>query len=250
MPNFILVQGSLGAGKTLLASILAQYWRMRSEGQLKLYANYELSNATIFKSPEQWIDIAETHGSAIIWDEAQTQFDRRNWQRNTFMTQIFNYSRKMRVVHVFVNPVGSNLDSRILDFIEVFLHVTKFQSKGVRADVYEYQDKRYGEWGRKIKSLWIPWFKIRQIFKMNIYDTDSILYPFPLPKTETAQNALLKKIADMQFEINEMERQKRKEISGWINPSDHFEGKREEEEEFHERSIYEVIGDADFADSV
>ncbi|WP_074693499.1 ATP-binding protein [Alicyclobacillus hesperidum] len=226
MPNFIMIQGGLGAGKTLLASLLAQYWHLKSDGELTLYANYELLNARVFHSPEQWIDVAESHGSAIIWDEAQTQFDRRNWQRNTFMTQIFNYARKMRCVHVFVNPVGTNLDSRILDFIEVFMHVTKSQGRGIRVDIYEYQDKRYGDWGRPLKSLWIPWWKIRQCFALHLYNTDSILYPFPTPKTEVAQNALLKRIAEMQYEISEVERQKRKVISGWIQPSDHFEEKR------------------------
>lgn len=224
MPNFVMVQGSLGAGKTLLASILAQYWRLRSGGEVTLYSNYSMINSNVFHSATQWIDIARAHGSVIVWDEAQTQFDRRNWQRNTFMTQVFNYSRKMRIIHVFVNPVGSNLDSRILDFIEIFLHVKKSPGRGIAVDVYEYQDKRYGEWGRRIKTLWIPWNKIKRIFGLNLYDTDSILYPFPVPKTERDQIALLKDIVSVQDEITTIEKNGGDTIAdGWLNPSQYHE---------------------------
>jgi len=222
MPNFFLIQGSLGAGKTLLASILAQYWRVKSGRQIQLFANYNMMNSTVFDSPEMWTEVAQAHGSVIVWDEAQTQFDRRNWQRNTFMTQIFNYARKMRMLHVFVNPVGSNLDGRILDFVEIFMHVKKSPGRGIAVDVYEYQDKRFGEWGRKIKTLWIPWHRVKQIFKVQIYDTDSILYPFPAPKTERDQINLLRKIVDVQTEVTQAERRERKNNESWINPSDHY----------------------------
>ena len=236
MPNFFLVQGSLGAGKTLLASILAQYWRLRSGENIQIFSNYDMINSTVFNQAEQWIDVAQAHGSVIVWDEAQTQFDRRNWQRNTFMTQIFNYSRKMRCIHIFVNPVGSNLDGRILDFIEVFLHVKKIPGRGIAIDVYEYQDKRFGEWGRKIKTLWIPWHRVQGVFKIEIYDTDSILYPFPVPKTERDQTNLLQQIVDVQTEVTQIEKKERRGVSGWINPKDHREqrenGDRENNDEW------------------
>lgn len=221
MPNFVMIQGKLGAGKTMLASVLAQYWRIRSGNEAKLFSNYDMMDSRVFDSADVWTEVAEAHGSAIIWDEAQTQFDRRNWQRNTFMTQIFNYARKMRTIHVFVNPVGSNLDGRILDFIEIFFHVQKFPGRGIKIDVYEYQDQRYGPWGRYIKSLFIPWAKVKAIWRLNIYDTDSILYPFPVPKTEREQIQLLERIVDVQAKVTLEERRERKTLGGWINPSDH-----------------------------
>lgn len=237
MPNFFLLQGGLGAGKTLTATILAHYWRVRSGGDVRLFGNYPMHNATVFDSPERWLDVAEARGSVIVWDEAQIQFDRRTWARNTFLTQILNYSRKLRAVHVFVNPVGGNLDQRILDFVEIMIHVRKSQGRGISLDIYEYQDKRFGEWGRLLKHAYIPWRMVQQIFKLELYDTDAILYPFQSPKTERDQQQLLEQMITVQREAaaREHEEGKEKHTSGWINPSDGrellFRDKESHEEE-------------------
>ncbi len=223
MPHFILIEGGLGAGKTLMASVLAHYWRIRSGGEARIFANYDLAGATPFDRADRWLEVADARGSVIIWDEAQTQYDRRLWTRNTFATQIFNMTRKLRAVHVFINPVGANLDSRILDLVEVFIHVRKSQNRAIYLDMYEFQDKRFGQWGRQLRTARISWARVKQLFALELYDTDQMLYPFPSPKTERDQIQLLQRIIDRQREAAARERdaiQLGGEPSGWINPSD------------------------------
>lgn len=231
MPHFILVQGGLGHGKTLTASVLAHHWRLKSGGAVRLFANYDLAGADPLDSVDRWLEIADARGSICIWDEAQTQFDRRTWSRNTFMTQIFNMTRKLRCVHVFINPVGANLDSRILDLVEVMIHVQKRHGRFIALDVYEYQDKRWGEWGRHVRRAIIPWRTVKQIFGLQLYDTDQLLYPFPTPKTEAAQRKLIQEIIDRQQEAARRERQgiEMGDVHGWIHATEYHAGKRDGE---------------------
>lgn len=233
MPHFFLAQGSLGAGKTLMASVLAHYWRIRSGGEARIFANYDLAGATPLDSAERWLEIADARGSFCIWDEAQTQFDRRLWQRNIFLTQIFNLTRKLRAIHVFINPVGENLDSRILQMVEIFIYVQKRQGRYISLDLYEYQDKRYGEWGRYIKRLILPWHKVKQIFSLDLFDSDQLLYPFPTPKTELQQRNLLKQIIERQQEAAKREKagiHGGGAAVGWLNPGQHYADRFEDEE--------------------
>lgn len=243
MPHFVLVEGGLGHGKTMMASFLAHYWRERSGGEIKLFANYDLAGATPFDRADRWLDVADARGSVIVWDEAQTQFDRRTFQRNVLLTQILNMTRKLRAVHIFTNPVGANLDSRILDLVEVFIHVQKFQGSAIQLDVYEYQDKRFGPWGRHMKRARIPWYRVKQIQSLNLFNTDQMIYPFPVPKTEREQLALLQQIVERQAKAAELELdEEKKPKEGWMLPSDHYferlqSGEGEEGEESSESGL-------------
>ncbi len=233
MPHFILVEGGLGHGKTTIASFLAHYWRVKSGNEVKLFANYDLAGAAPFDKANRWLDVADARGSVVVWDEAQTQFDRRTWTRNVILTQIFNMTRKLRAVHIFTNPVGANLDGRILDLVEIFIHVQKFQNSAVQLDVYEYQDKRFGAWGRKMKTVRIPWYRVKKIFALNLFDTDQMLYPFPTPKTEREQMDLLQQIVERQKEATDREKKKVDTgiSDGWLHPSEHYSKRLEQEEE-------------------
>ncbi len=254
MPHFILVEGGLGAGKTLMASVLAHYWRMKSGDEVRIFANYDLAGSTPFDSANRWLEVADARGSVIVWDEAQSQFDRRLWTRNTIATQIFNMTRKLRAVHIFVNPIGNHLDSRILDLVEVFIHVRKIPNRAILLDLYEFQDKRFGDWGRFVRTLRIPWHKVRQIFSLELYDTDQMLYPFPQPKTEREQTELLTKIADRQREAAIRERQGIEmggNHHGWLNPSDHKREKdvQREREDVPDRSTSTLLPLSEYVSS-
>lgn len=224
MPHFVLIEGGLGHGKTTIASFLAHYWSLKSGGEVKLFSNFDLAGSTSFDKAERWLEVADARGSVVVWDEAQTQFDRRTWTRNVMTTQIFNMTRKLRSVHIFTNPVGANLDGRILDLVEVFIHVQKFQGSAIQLDVYEYQDKRFGPWGRHMKRARLPWNRVKQIFALNLFDTDQMLYPFPVPKTEREQMALLEKIVEHQEAAVKREKtiETKPDMDGWILPSDHY----------------------------
>ncbi|WP_258109620.1 ATPase [Alicyclobacillus sp. SP_1] len=236
MPHFFLVEGPLGAGKTLTASLLAHYWRQRSGASVQLFANYDLLHATPLDAVDRWLEVAEARGSICIWDEAQLQFDRRLWSRNTFITQIFNMTRKLRAVHVFVNPVGMNLDSRILDLVEVLIHVTKYPSGAMGLDLYEFQDKRWGPYGRRLTRLSLPAYKVRKVQRLALYDTDQVLYPFPSPKTEVEQTKLLKAIVQAQQEASAKEKHQEGTRDGWVHQTTHYLARTLAEEEDDEAS--------------
>ncbi|RIV28810.1 ATPase [Alicyclobacillaceae bacterium I2511] len=239
MPHFFLIEGPLGGGKTLTASILAHYWRQKSGGDVRIFSNFELKEATVFDSVDRWLDVADARGAVCLWDEAQTQFDRRRWSRNTWMTTILNMTRKLRAVHMFLNPVGVNLDGRILDLVEVLIRVRKSPGRYIALDAYEYQDKRYGPDGRYLKTLRMPWWRVQQIFKLNLYDTDQLVYPFPVPKTERQETELIQKIIEAQREAVAREKGRKigEETGGWINPSDRT---REREKELNATAAEET----------
>lgn len=195
MPHFVGFQGPLGHGKTLNASLLALIWSYASENT-KVFSNFELKGSIPFDHYSKWFEVAESLGSVIVWDEAQLQFDRRFWSRNTIASQILNMTRKLRAVHIFVTPVINTLDSRILDLIEVLVTVRKREGYGLFLDFYEYQDKRYGNYGRHIKTKFMPWKAFKRVTRLNLYDTYQMVYPFQEPRTEREQIAFLKELQD------------------------------------------------------
>jgi len=206
MPHFFLIEGALGAGKTTIASALAHNWRIRSGNQIKILSNYELYGSTPFEKKERWIEVAQNRGSIIVWDESQQQFDRQQWSKSTTFTQIFNFSRKMRAVHIFTNPIGDNLNKRILQLVEIFMHVHGNMHGHIILDVYEYQDKRYGEWGRFIKRAYIPRNLVKRIHNLNLFDTDAMVLQTPMPIAEREQMELLQNIVAAQREAVQKER--------------------------------------------
>jgi len=224
----------------LIASTLAQYFRLKSGGEVRLFANYDLVNSTPFRHVDQWIEVAQARGSIMLWDEAQTQFDRRTWSRNTFLTQLFNMTRKLRCVHFFMNPIGNNLDGRILALVEIFVEVRKRPNQYIELLLYEYQDKRYGPNGRFIKRLIVPWWKVKQIQSLELYDTDQMLYPFPVPSTERKETELLQRMIEAQQEAAKLEKEgvKVNELSGWINPSDRHEDREKKRSESSETRLF------------
>lgn len=238
MPHFVMLQGGLGQGKTLTASVLAHRWA-RASGS-RLFANFDLRGSTPFRTWKTWYDVAESLGSIIIWDEAQIQFDRRLWSRHTIATQLFLLSRKLRAVHIFCTPVGGNVDSRILQLVDVMGHVRKRTGVGIAVDWYEYQDQREGPNGRYIGTRYIPWKLARRVFRSRLYDTYQTVYPFSMPSTERQQIEFLEELEKVHMEALE---RARKSIDtgviedGWYTVSD-FEREREEEaEEPEERGL-------------
>jgi len=234
MPHFVMLQGALGAGKTLTASILAHRWARASGATI--FANFDLRGAEPFKHWKTWFDVAESLGSVVIWDEAQIQYDRRLWSRHTIATELFLLSRKLRAVHVFCTPVGQNVDARILQLVEVLGNVRKRTGVGIAIDWYEYQDQRYGPLGRYLCTRYIPWKTVRRMFRAKLYDTFQTVYPFSMPNTERQQIEFLEKLQEVHQAALVRER---KSIDtgvvedGWYTVSD-FEREREEREEDEE----------------
>lgn len=241
MPFFIGVQGGLGHGKTLTASVLAHVWRAATGGQAKVFANFELRDATLFDRHEVWYDVVDALGSILVWDEAEMQFDRRQWSRNTTMLQLLKMTRKMRAVNLFVTPVISTLDSRLQDLLEIVINVRKIEGYGIYLDIYEYQAKQFGQFGRLIKTNFLPWRKFRQIVKLNLYDTYQMVYPFQMPRTERQQIDFL---AELERRHGEALARSRSGVTiegevqdGWYTTSNYDSERRAEEERSEEAGV-------------
>ncbi|MCM3593644.1 ATPase [Brevibacillus borstelensis] len=190
MAHFIGIQGLLGAGKTTTASMLAHYYQNRVKalgGDIKLFSNYGLRGAEDMAHYSDWLKVADCHGSVIVWDEGQTQFDSREFSSadRVFATQLLNYCRKMNSVQIVVAPNFQNIDKRIRQLTEVLINVVKIGNKGLRLEYYDYQaGNGESNLGRFLHSRFLSGKKVRQIHSLNLFDTYRMVRGFPMPKTE------------------------------------------------------------------
>jgi hypothetical protein len=193
MAHFIGIQGLLGAGKTTTASMLAWLYKNKAEargGSVQLFSNYGLKGAKEMDKYERWYDVCSAHGSVIIWDESQTQFDGRQFSSadRVFATGLLNYCRKMNSVQMLVAPNFKNIDNRIRQLTEILINVVKVGNKGIRLEYFDFQAGN-GETslGKFLHSRFLPAFKVRQIHKLDLFDTYRMVRGFPMPANERQQ---------------------------------------------------------------
>lgn len=189
MPHLFCITGNLGAGKSTLGSILA--WQLKLQvqaagGWLKLFANYDLSGAERLSVAEDWFRVADAHGSLCIWDESHRSFDSRKHSKaqNILATEILTFVRKMASIQIFITPSIMRLDTRIREITEILVIVRSNGKNGISIDLYDYQADFAGRFGRYLKTLYIPAFKVKQVHKLNLFDSHSFISGFPLPETE------------------------------------------------------------------
>ncbi|MBE3553573.1 MAG: ATPase [Thermicanus sp.] len=203
MPHFIGIQGNLGAGKSTVASTMAYYYKNVSESrfgvEIELFSNYYLKGSKPMESYENWYEVANAQGSIVVWDEAQMVFDSRTSLKGGQITatKILNYCRKLKSIQFFVSPSIDNLDTRIRGMIEVLLNVRKMGNKGIAIDYFDYQAKNYGPWGKLINKRFIPASKVRQIHRLNLFDTFQIVQGFPMPMTERDEAKFFKTLEEV-----------------------------------------------------
>lgn len=201
MPHFIFIQGNLGAGKTLSASIMAHYYKSRVEsrgGRLELFSNYGLKGSHDMKDYTDWYKVADAQGSICVWDEAQRIFDSRQALKgqNIIATHLLMYVRKLGSVQIFVSPSILNIDTRIRSLTEVLINVRKIGNKGIRLEYFDYQAQNYGSFGKMINTRFISSAKLREIYKLKLYDTHTLIQGFPLPRTERQANEFFKELEE------------------------------------------------------
>lgn len=183
MAHHFFIQGPLGSGKTFLMSLLAHHWKMKAEAQgaeVKLFSNYHLQDAEQMDHYQDWYQVAEAQGSIVCWDEAQMAFSNRKWSKygQGVATEIMMYTRKMKSVQIYCSPSINNVDSRIRQIVEVLIDVRKVGKKGFSIRFTDYQT------GQFMHSQFLPMFKAKKIFKLDLYDTYQMVSGFPLPGTE------------------------------------------------------------------
>lgn len=183
MAHHFFIQGPLGSGKTFLMSLLAHHWKLKAEAEgaeIKLFSNYHLQDAEQMDHYQDWYQVAEAQGSIVCWDEAQMAFSNRKWSKygQGVATEIMMYTRKMKSVQIYCSPSINNVDSRIRQIVEVLIDVRKVGKKGFSIRFTDYQT------GQFMHSQFLPMFKAKKIFKLDLYDTYQMVSGFPLPGTE------------------------------------------------------------------
>lgn len=191
MPHIIGIMGNLGAGKTTMASMMAWLWKQSIEsrgGSVKMFANYDLYGAERMRVAEDWFKVAEAHGSICVWDEAHRSFNSRTALKsdNIIATDILTFARKMASIQIFATPSVQRLDNRIREMLEVLLHVRPAGNKGMHIDYYDHQADGFGRLGKLIHTRFLSSGKVKQIHKLNLFDSHSFVSGFPLPKSERA----------------------------------------------------------------
>lgn len=174
--------GGYGQGKTMTATIKAHQWAAASGA--KLFANFPLRGAYIFDHYEDWYRVADAHGSIIIFDEAQSNFDNRTWGGNgqIVMTQTLNYVRKLNALIIFILPSYNNVDNRIRDKTDLLIECVKNPQSGtINNFVYEYQSKQFGQKGRFLNRWTLPMAQQKKIRELKLYSTYSMVHRFPTP---------------------------------------------------------------------
>lgn len=193
MAHFIGIQGLLGAGKTTSGSMLAHLYKNKALAHgtdIKLFSNFGLRGSSEMTSYEDWYKVADAHGSIIVWDEGQTQFDSREFSSadRVFSTQLLNYCRKMNSVQIVIAPNFSNIDKRIRQLTEVLINVVKLGNKGMRLEYFDFQaGNGESSLGKFLHSRFLPASKVKQIHRLQLFNTYRMVRGFPMPKTERQQ---------------------------------------------------------------
>jgi hypothetical protein len=180
-------------------SLLAHHWKervVRQGGTVKLFSNYDLKDSYPMTHYKDWYSVAQAQGSICCWDEAQMAFSNRKWSKYgaTLATEVMMYTRKMQSVQMYCSPSINNVDSRIRQIVEVLINVRKIGDKGFSLHFTDWQT------GEFMHKQFIPMFKAKQIFKLNLYDTFNMVQGFPLPSTEKQGEEFFEKLEQMHNE--------------------------------------------------
>jgi deoxyadenosine/deoxycytidine kinase len=202
VPHFIFIQGILGAGKTTVGSTMAHYYKNATKSRygadIKLFSNYYLRGSAPMENFESWYDVADAQGSIIVWDEAQMIFDNRTALKGNQITatKILNYCRKLKSVQIFISPSIDNIDSRIRGLVEVLINVRKVGNSGISIEYFDYQAKNYGTWGKFINKRFINAHRLKQIHKLNLFDTFQMVQGFPMPEGARAEDKFFRTLEE------------------------------------------------------
>lgn len=181
MAFVIGIEGGYGTGKSMTGCIKAHQWAASSGANL--FANFPLRGAYLFDNYTDWYRIADAHGSIVIFDESQTNYDSRQWNGNgqINMTKVINYVRKMNSVFIFILPTFHNIDSRIRQITDVLIRCQKMPNGSIVNYVHDFQQKQFGDYGKFLRKWVLPRDSQRKVIDLKLYNTYSMILPFPYP---------------------------------------------------------------------
>lgn len=174
--NIVIIDGMLGAGKTLAMSILAKYYQLSSG--CALFSNYGLSGSDSFSSYRDFLKVAQSGHSIICLDEAHIFLDSRMSHNRgiIYFTQLAYYFRKMRTTVFLTSPQMDSIDKRVRLLTNIYVYAEK-DNDYFRYHFYDYQSEKY------LKSKRIRKEEAIEIGK-KLYDTYYMVEPMVLPKSE------------------------------------------------------------------
>lgn len=198
MAHLICVSGSLGAGKTTFASFFP--WLLKNlveqaGGELELFANYDLHGAKRMDKLSDWYEVAEAHGSIIVWDEAHRTFNNRRWSsfQNIFAVELITFVRKMASIQIFATPSVFRLDTAIRDLIEVLI-IARKAGNGTYYDFYDFQADFAGKYGKLLHTKFLPNWKRQKVHDLDLFDSNSFVSGFPMPKDEKSAERFMREL--------------------------------------------------------
>lgn len=173
MPNFIVFEGQLGAGKTLGAVLYANHLKARAPSSV-LYANFDMKGARPFHDLETFKEIAQNPSSIVVLDEAHVDLDARSFSTNhvKFLSSLTFYLRKIRCTLILTSPLFENLDSRIRTITNAVCYVQNDKN----FFYYPFYDPTNG------RFLGLKKARKEKVFDMNLYDTNSIVSQLDMPQ--------------------------------------------------------------------
>ncbi|WP_017473876.1 zonular occludens toxin domain-containing protein, partial [Amphibacillus jilinensis] len=176
----------------------------------ELFSNYELADSYPMTHYTDWYRVAESQGSIICWDESQMAFSNRKWSRygQGIATEVLMFTRKMKSIQLYCSPSINNVDSRIRDIIEVLVTTRKIGNKGFQLHFMDYQTKQF------MHTQFIPMFKAKKIFKMQLYDTYNMVHGFPLPGTEREGDEFFSTLNEIHNRSRGKNREFRERVTG------------------------------------
>jgi hypothetical protein len=200
--NLAIIDGYLGAGKTLAMTLLSLYFQEQSG--CALYSNYGIKGAKEFSHYEDFLLIADEPSSIVCLDEAHTDLDSRNFNTNAvkFFTHLIFYLRKLRCTLMLATPSIENLDSRVRAIANLYIHVTKNKSYFL----YDFYDLQSGKYLKQYRIKQIDAFVCASM----AFDTFNMVLPVTFPedrKEFTSFLSVLKeKSNEFYLQLDEAER--------------------------------------------
>lgn len=186
--QLILIDGIMGAGKTLAMTILANWFADLTAnyvGRPALYSNYYATNSKPFTSFKDFVSVAAEEHSLICLDESHLELDARSGTSNSvkFLSHIIFYFRKLHCTMFLTTPDVSNLDGRVLRVASIYIRAIKHKNY-FYYEFYDLQSERL------LRTLKLP-KSIAFAYAAGLYDTETIVTPLDYPETKAEYIALL-----------------------------------------------------------
>jgi len=157
------VMGRMGAGKTLIMSILMEY--LHHQLGVPLAANYGLFGASrVFAMSDIW----ELNYGILGLDEIWLTADARQSAQNVFFSQLVNQSRKKKLILFYTTQHIRQVDVRVRNATDILIMCEKTPT-GHWVQIIDWQ---YREMKRK---YFITFQQARKFY--GVYDTYEVLQP-------------------------------------------------------------------------